>query len=167
MVLATTATMAITGITHHTPEDSEMLALTRHTTRYRPCHPDQSNNNYSKASQHPACDSATLGDRRRRQSRESVYLRRAQPNTLRRSERGRLVWHWRHGRQAQANRQTSAGLALLSRKLDYTTADPPKLRPGLVSARERRYSPFARNGPAQGHAFCSRPSPVTAPVSSF
>jgi hypothetical protein len=39
MVLATTATMAITGITHHTPEDSEMLALTRHTTRYRPVIP--------------------------------------------------------------------------------------------------------------------------------
>ena len=39
MVLATTATMAITGITHHTPEDSEMLALTRHTTCYRPVIP--------------------------------------------------------------------------------------------------------------------------------
>ena len=36
-------------------------------------------------------------------------------------------------------------LALLSRKLDYTTADPPKLRPGLVSARLREQG---RNGPA-------------------
>ncbi|KAM0689815.1 hypothetical protein Q7P36_010686 [Cladosporium allicinum] len=146
MVLATTATMAITGITHHTPEDSEMLALTRHTTRYRPVIP-------IKLTAKPASiQHATL----------PLWETGGGGKV---GKIGVALAAWAPGTSQSSDERPA--LALLSRKLDYTTADPPKLRPGLVSARERRYSPFARNGPAQGHAFCSRPSPVTAPVSSF
>jgi hypothetical protein len=62
-------------------------------------------------------------------------------------------------RQAQANRQTSAGLALLSRKFDYTTADPPKLRPGVVCTPARAGAQRAR---PISVSFCSRPFPVVA-----
>jgi hypothetical protein len=79
----------------------------------------------------------------RRLARSSTLLKclRSGPK----DEKGKIALRTAAGRQAQANRQTSAGLALLSRKLDYTTADPPKLRPGLVSARLREQG---RNGPA-------------------
>jgi hypothetical protein len=106
------------------------------------CHPDQSDNR---------------SKRRRRQSRESVYLRRAQPNSQPGSERGRfgvaLAW-WAPGTSQSSDERPA--LALLSRKLDYTAADPPKLRPGLVSARQ---SPFARNGARPSECLLFTPIP--------
>ena len=126
-------------------------AITRRTrailiTRYRPVIPIKANKR-----------NATLGDRRRRQSRESVYLRRAQPNSQPGSERGRfgvaLAW-WAPGTSQSSDERPA--LALLSRKLDYTAADPPKLRPGLVSARP---SPFARNGARPSECLLFTPIP--------
>jgi hypothetical protein len=137
--------MSATGIPmgNHTADEGD----SHHTLQT--CHPDQSDK-----------QNATLGDRRRRQSRESVYLRRAQPNSQPGepgSERGRfgvaLAW-WAPGTSQSSDERPA--LALLSRKLDYTAADPPKLRPGLVSARQ---SPFARNGARPSECLLFTPIP--------
>ena len=55
---------------------------------------------------------------------------------VRRSERGRLGWTWLDGGSGTSQSSDEhPALALLSRKLDYNAADPPKLRPGVASAR--------------------------------
>ena len=94
----------------------------------------------------PCCLCTCAG---RRLARSSCLLKclLSGPN----DKKGKIASRAAARRQAQANRQTSADLALLSRKLDYTTADPPKLRPGVRGVVSARLREQGRNGPAASH----------------
>lgn len=76
------------------------------------------------------------------------------------TKRGRLHVEPHPGARHKPIVRRAPALALLSRKLDYATADPPKLRPqpGLCTPALAGARPMS---------FCSGPSPVAAPVSTL